>query len=208
MAFFSQILVHRDTKLTKKPLLLYIHGFNSSPLSHKANVMKSYCDEQRPDIKVIVPQMPCFPQQAANHLLDIVNQYKDEYQIGLVGSSLGGYMSMWLNHQFGFRAVVVNPAVKPYELLVDFLGEQENPYTHERYLLEAKHIEELKVLDTPLISQPDDFWLLQQTEDEVLDYRQAVAHFKGAKQTVEEGGDHSFIDFERYPAQIIEFLKL
>lgn len=192
----------------KPSLLLYIHGFNSSPLSHKANVMKEFCLENRPDIKLVTPRLPCFPQQAAQHLLDIVNQYKDDYTIGLVGSSLGGYMSMWLNAQFGFKAVVVNPAVKPYQLLADYLGEQENPYTKERYVLEAKHIEELKILDTPKVATPSDFWLLQQTEDEVLDYKQAVEHFCGAKQTVEQGGDHSFVDFERYPAQIIEFLQL
>jgi predicted esterase YcpF (UPF0227 family) len=192
----------------KPSLLLYIHGFNSSPLSHKANVMKAYCEEHRPDIKVVIPRLPCFPQAAAALLLDIVNQYKDDYRIGLVGSSLGGYMSMWLNAQFGFKAVVVNPAVKPYELLVDFLGEQENPYTNEKYLLEEMHIDELKALDTPSIASSSDFWLLQQVEDEVLDYRQAVTHFSGARQTVEEGGDHSFVDFERYPAQIIKFLQL
>ncbi|AXN31460.1 esterase YqiA [Vibrio coralliilyticus] len=189
-------------------LLLYIHGFNSSPLSHKANVMKEYCQQHRPDIKVVVPQLPCFPQQAAEYLLKIIEQHKDDYQIGLIGSSLGGYLSMWLNRQFGFKAVVVNPAVKPYELLADYLGEQENPYTHQRYVLESVHIDELKALDTPIIKQAKDFWLLQQTEDEVLDYRQAVEKFLGAKQTVEEGGDHSFVNFERYPQQIIEFLQL
>lgn len=170
--------------------------------------MREYCAIHRPDIKVVVPQLPCFPQQAAQHLLDIVNQYKEEYRIGLVGSSLGGYLSMWLNAQFGFKAVVVNPAVKPYELLVDFLGEQQNPYTHERYFLESQHIDELKALDTPQLQRPQDFWLLQQTGDEVLDYRQAVSHFSGSQQTVEQGGDHSFVDFERYPEQIIRFLEL
>ncbi|NOH63673.1 esterase YqiA [Vibrio sp. RE88] len=189
-------------------LLLYIHGFNSSPLSHKANVMKEYCQQHRPDIKVVVPQLPCFPQQAAECLLNIIEQHKDDYRIGLIGSSLGGYLSMWLNRQFGFKAVVVNPAVKPYELLADYLGEQVNPYTHQRYVLESVHIDELKALDTPVINQAKDFWLLQQTEDEVLDYRQAVEKFSGAKQTVEEGGDHSFVNFERYPQQIIEFLQL
>jgi len=192
----------------KPSLLLYIHGFNSSPLSHKANVMKSYCEQHRPDIKVVVPQLPCFPQQAAQHLLALVEQYQADYQIGLVGSSLGGYMSTWLNNQFGFKAVLVNPAVKPYELLVDYLGEQENPYTHERYLLESHHIEELKQLDVTSLKQPTDFWLLQQTEDEVLDYRQAVVKYADSKQTVEQGGDHSFVDFERYPEQIIQFLAL
>ncbi|WP_114767175.1 esterase YqiA [Vibrio rhodolitus] len=192
----------------KPSLLLYIHGFNSSPLSHKANVMKEYCAQHRTDIKVVVPQLPCFPEQAAQCLLDMVEQYRNDYQIGLVGSSLGGYMSTWLNSQFGFKAVVVNPAVKPYELLLDYLGEQENPYTHERYILEPHHIDELKALDVAELSNPSDFWLLQQTEDEVLDYRQAVEKFAQSKQTVEPGGDHSFVDFERYPQQIIEFLAL
>ncbi|KHT45414.1 esterase YqiA [Vibrio sinaloensis] len=192
----------------KPSLLLYVHGFNSSPLSHKANVMKAYCEQYRPDIKVLVPQLPCFPELAANLLLDIVEQHKEDYRIGLVGSSLGGYMSMWLNNQFGFRAVVVNPAVKPYELLADYLGEQVNPYTNETYMLEEQHIDELIALDTPTIRYPSDFWLLQQEEDEVLDYRQAVSKFVGAKQTVESGGDHSFVDFERYPEKIIKFLQL
>ncbi|EGU48829.1 esterase YqiA [Vibrio ichthyoenteri ATCC 700023] len=192
----------------KPSLLLYIHGFNSSPLSHKANVMKQYCAQHRPDIKVVIPQLPCFPQQAAEHLISLIEQYQPDYHIGLVGSSLGGYMSTWLNAQFGFKAVLVNPAVKPYELLMDYLGEQENPYTHEHYVLHEHHIDELKALDAVQLSNPSDFWLLQQTEDEVLDYRQAVAKYALAKQTVEQGGDHSFVEFERYPQQIIEFLKL
>lgn len=192
----------------KPSLLLYIHGFNSSPLSMKANLMREYCQQHRPDIKVIIPQLPCFPQLAAQLLLDIVEQYQNDYRIGLVGSSLGGFMSTWLNSQFGFKAVVVNPVVKPYELLVDYLGEQTNPYTNETYTLETCHIDELKALDVQSIASPDAFWLLQQTEDEVLDYRQAVNKFAQSKQTVEQGGDHSFVGFERYPAKIIEFLEL
>jgi len=189
-------------------LLLYIHGFNSSPLSHKAQVMREYCEKHRPDINVIIPRLPCYPAQAAKHLLDIVNQYQNDYKIGLVGSSLGGYMSTWLNARFGLPVVLINPAVKPYELLIDFLGEQQNPYTGERYVLSEAHIQELKELDTPNLSRPQDFWLLQQTEDEVLDYRQAVAKYQQSKQTVEQGGDHSFVGFERYPEQIIQFLDL
>ncbi|KOE81796.1 esterase YqiA [Vibrio aestuarianus] len=191
----------------RQPMLLYIHGFNSSPLSHKAQVMLNYCNEHRPDIKVVVPKLPSFPAQAAEHLLDIVEQYQEHYQIALVGSSLGGYLSIWLNHLFDFRAVLINPAIKPYELLADFLGEQVNPYTQERYVLQAKHIEELKALEVS-INNVNSLWLLQQMGDEVLDYRQAVNKLVGSKQTVELGGDHSFVNFERYPQQIIDFLKL
>ncbi|OIQ23385.1 MAG: esterase YqiA [Vibrio sp. MedPE-SWchi] len=189
-------------------MLLYIHGFNSSPLSHKANVIKAYCENERPDIKLVTPQLPCFPQETAQCLLDIVEHHRDDHHIALVGSSLGGYLSTWLNAKFGFKAVLVNPAVKPYELLVDYLGEQVNPYTEQTYVLETKHIEQLKELDVATIKDPKDFWLLQQTGDEVLDYRQAVERYHLAKQTVESGGDHSFVDFERYPEEIIKFLAL
>ncbi|MGV2988818.1 esterase YqiA [Vibrio sp. E150_011] len=192
----------------KPSLLLYIHGFNSSPLSHKAQVMQQFCQDNRPDITVVVPQMPCFPQQAAHYLVDIISQYEKTHHLGLVGSSLGGYLSTWLHERYGYKVVLINPAVKPYELLVDFLGEQENPYTHEKYTLESKHIDELKALDVKTIRSPQDFWLLQQEGDEVLDFRQAVTKYADSKQTVEPGGDHSFIDFERYPEQIIQFLAL
>ncbi|GEK13264.1 esterase YqiA [Aliivibrio fischeri] len=192
----------------KPSLLLYIHGFNSSPLSHKAQVMAEYCKVHRPDIKVIVPRLPSYPSQAAEFLVQLVEKYKDTHQIGLVGSSLGGYLSTWLNHQYGFKAALVNPAVKPYELLADYLGKQVNPYTQEEYLLEEKHMEELLALQVETLHSVDDLWLLQQEGDEVLDYRQAVDKYSACKQTIEKGGDHSFVNFERYPEQIIQFLNL
>ncbi|PKF79227.1 esterase YqiA [Vibrio sp. vnigr-6D03] len=210
MVSFSPIFLPEATNLSenKPSLLLYIHGFNSSPQSHKANVILEWCSENRPDIKVIAPQLPCYPQFAAEFLLETVKKYQTDYQIGLIGSSLGGYLSTWLNAHFGFRAVLVNPAVKPYELLADYLGKQVNPYTQEEYVLEEKHMAELKALDVDTIKHPQDFWLLQQEDDEVLDYRQAVTRYKDAKQTVEKGGDHSFVGFERYPQEIIEFLRI
>ncbi|MUJ21259.1 esterase YqiA [Aliivibrio fischeri] len=194
--------------MNKPSLLLYIHGFNSSPLSHKAQVIAEYCKVHRPDIKVIVPRLPSYPSQAAEFLVQLVEEYKDTHQIGLVGSSLGGYLSTWLNHQYGFKAALVNPAVKPYELLADYLGKQVNPYTQEEYFLEEKHMEELLALQVETLHSVDDLWLLQQEGDEVLDYRQAVDKYSACKQTIEKGGDHSFVNFERYPEQIIQFLNL
>ncbi|USH02086.1 esterase YqiA [Grimontia kaedaensis] len=191
-----------------KPLLLYIHGFNSSPLSAKAEQMRAWCELHRPDIKLEVPRLACYPAEAAHQLQHIIETYKGDYQIGLVGSSLGGYLSTWLNTQYGFRAALVNPAVKPYDLLADYLGPQQNPYTGETYLLEPHHMDELKALDVASISHPETLWLLQQEGDEVLDYREAVAKYQGCKQTVEAGGDHAFVGFDRYPADIIQFLGL
>ena len=191
-----------------KPLLLYIHGFNSSPKSLKASIMAEYCQRERPDIRVEAPQIPCYPEAAAAFLDDLVTSLSGEYRIGLVGSSLGGYLSTWLNARYQLPAVLVNPAVKPYELLQDYLGEQENPYTGEQYVLAPHHMDELRALDVATVAQPEQLWLLQQEGDEVLDYRQAVAKYAACRSTIEPNGDHSFVGFDRFPAKIIEFLGL
>ncbi len=170
--------------------------------------MLRYCEEHRPDIKVVVPKLPNYPQEAALYLEALMDEYQANYQIGLVGSSLGGYFSAWLHQKYGVPAVLVNPAVKPYELLVDYLGLQENPYTHERYELKERHMYELKALDCLRLPEPNRVWILSQTNDEVLDYQQAITKYSDAVQTVEQGGDHSFVNFERYPEKIVQFLNL
>lgn len=189
-------------------MLLYVHGFNSSALSLKAQQMSQWCAQYRPDICVLTPTLASYPVDAINQLAGLIDTHQKQYQIGLVGSSLGGYYSTWLNAQSALRSVLVNPAVKPYQLLADYLGPQQNPYTGEQYLLESRHLDELLALDVGSIARPETIWLLQQQGDEVLDYQQAVTQYQGCKQTVEVNGNHAFVGFDRYCADIIDFLAL
>jgi predicted esterase YcpF (UPF0227 family) len=188
-------------------VILYIHGFNSSPKSVKAQQTAQFIAENFPDIKVIIEQIPCHPIPAINFLEDIFLKNQKDIK-GIMGSSLGGYLASYLVEKYSVKSVVVNPAVRPYELLGNVLGMHTNPYTNERYELTTEHMEQLKSIDTPVLKQPALYWLLQQTGDEVLDYRQAVAKYSDCKQTVEVGGDHSFVGFERFLPQIAEFFEL
>lgn len=186
--------------------LLYLHGFNSSPQSVKAREMQDYLQQKRPDIHFICPQLAATPAAAWMQIAAICADIQGPF--GVAGSSLGGFFATQVAEQFGVRAVVINPAVNPHVLLDDYLGEQVNPYTQERYLLTEQHMAELSAL---LLMEPtcmDRIWLLQQQGDEVLDYREALEFYRFARVCIQKGGDHSFIGFHHYCAQIIRFLQL
>ncbi|MFT4925720.1 MAG: putative esterase YcpF (UPF0227 family) [Phenylobacterium sp.] len=188
-------------------MILYLHGFNSSPESVKAQQTQAYLSLNHPQVELIAPQIPSYPAEALNFLEELFLKNQPVIK-GIMGSSLGGYLASYFVEKYSVKSVLINPAVRPYELLQDYLGEQTNPYTQQHYHLEPQHMDELMAIDSPSISRYSHYWLLQQKGDEVLDYRQAVNKYAGCKQTVEAGGDHSFQGFERFLPQIVQFFGL
>ncbi len=185
------------------PILIYIHGFNSSPQSHKAGLLRQWLAIHRPDIQFIAPDLNLVPQQAAQLLADLVQQYP---QAGLIGSSLGGFYATWLNQQYGNKAVLINPAVKAYELLSTMLGEQRNYHTNHGYILTQSQVDELLALEVDVLNTPERLWVLLQTGDETLDYHLALAKYPHSPLLLEEGGSHAFDSFEQHIPAIIDFL--
>ena len=182
--------------------ILYLHGFHSSPYSQKTQLFKRHIDQFCGDIEVISPQLPAKPEQAIKLINELVKQYAF---IGVIGSSLGGYLATYLHNQFELPIVVINPAVRPFELLHDYLGKQTHPITKEEYELDEQDMGILKSIYQPELKNKHSIWLLQQEKDEVLDYRQALEKYQGCKVSFELGGDHSFVGFERYLAEIVRF---
>jgi uncharacterized protein len=67
------------------------------------------------------------------------------------------------------------------------------------------HFDELAAMRVRRVTRPERYFLLVQTGDEVLDYRQAVAFYAGAFQYVEGGGDHAFAGFDAQVPAILRF---
>ncbi len=186
--------------------LVYIHGFLSSPLSFKAQQTQAWLQVQYPQIAFYCPQLPPYPGETQAILETLVESLLPQ-PVYLMGSSLGGFWATWLAEKYNLPAVLINPAVRPQDFMPAYLEVDLKSYhTDDSYRLHSGHIDEIVAVDAPVTRKPN-YWLLVQTGDETLDYRQAVQKYIGCKQTVEEGGDHAFQGFERYLQNCIEFFQ-
>lgn len=189
-----------------KQKILVIHGFNSSPQSLKAVMIKDYIGKYFPNTDVVCPQLLSNPNDAIKQLCDIINA-DIQCQWLLTGSSLGGYFATYLSDKYDLAAVLINPAVKPYELLAEVIGEQTNPYTGETYQVTHQHMQQLKAFERD-IKNIKKIFVMVQTGDEVLDYQQAVEKYQHCQLVIQQGGDHSFINFDKMLPDIVKFFQL
>lgn len=187
-------------------MILYLHGFRSGPASHKARQLHARMQENGLAEHFVCPQLPVSPRAAIDLCESTIAACGRP--VTLVGSSLGGYYATYLAERHKLKAVLVNPAVVAHLSLLEYVGPQTNLYSGESFEFTHRHIDELRALEVPRISHPQDFWLLVETGDELLDYRQAAARYAGARQTVLEGGDHSFTRWSDYLDDIIRYAGL
>jgi predicted esterase YcpF (UPF0227 family) len=186
--------------------IVYLHGFISSPASRKAVMLGDYLRTQAPEVGYVVPALHHRPAQALAQIEQACAP-RSPSDLLLVGSSLGGFYATVAAERFGCRAVVINPAVHPQSHFGRYLGPQRNLYTAESFELTREHVDELAAMDPPAISRPERYWLLVETADEVLDYREAVAYYAGALQSVVQGGDHAFTSFAEFVPDIVAWAR-
>ncbi len=173
--------------------LLYLHGLQGSPQSEKAVFMQRYIQHHHVDCRWHCPQLSLSPTANANYLETWAQQHRDQW-VGVIGSSMGGFYATWLTEQYGFRSVLINPVVAPLAKLslVD---------------LALTPVDQCWLaLKTPTkLHYCDHYWVLLQAADEVLDYHEAANFYQGCRLTIEQGGNHRFVGFERYCAEILFF---
>ncbi len=192
----------------KTQKLLYLHGFNSSPQSHKAQLVTQYMSANDCLDQLICPQIPAAPEEARLFLVKLVEETLENHQLSFVGSSLGGYYATYLAEKYSGTAVLINPSVKPYETLRAYLGENKFYFDEGCWEFDETHIQQLEVMRVDEITKPERYLVLLQTGDETLDYREAELKYQDSHCIIEQGGDHAFVDLERFIPKIMQFSKI
>lgn len=188
--------------MTVRSRVIYLHGFRSSPLSFKARIIAQRMAALGRGADFVCPQLPPSPLEA---VALVRNEIAPAAGDTVVGSSLGGFYATWLAERLGCRAVLLNPAVRPARDLRGYDGPRTMYHSDEPFDFRAEHVEEMRSLEIPVISFPKRYFLIAAKGDELLDWREMVAHYPGAKHKVLERSDHGMSDFEQHLDEVLEF---
>jgi len=185
-------------------MILYIHGFGSSGVGGKSTQFRDYFKCK--NVPFIAPSLSYVPELAIKTLEEFIESYDE---ISLIGSSLGGYYAMYLAQKYGLKAVLINPAMNSAKTLKRAINKQgyaRNYYDGSSFEWNEGHI---KMLEQYVVNRLNDenYFLLLQKGDDVLDYKEALEIIPNAKFVVEEGGTHPFEGVDRYFTQIEDFLN-
>jgi predicted esterase YcpF (UPF0227 family) len=191
-------------------MILYLHGFRSSPHSAKAQMMARRMRQLGMADRFYAPQLPASPKAAMDLALAWVRQLDVTQEalsqnLSIVGSSLGGFYATWLAQRLNCRAVLLNPAVQPPRDLQNYVGVTTQYHSDEPFEFKVEYMAELQALTVPVISRPERYFLIAATGDEVLDWHEMVTHYPGARQYVIEGSDHGISEFEDYVDDVLAF---
>lgn len=185
-------------------MILYLHGFKSSPQSSKARLIGRALEAAGRGDDYCCPQLPASPAQAIALALMLAREVPPE-QLSVIGSSLGGYYATWIAEQLGCRAVLLNPAVQPPRTLEQYVGISTAYHSDQPFEFKRSYIDELHALAVPVATQPARYLLIAATGDEVLDWREMQAHYPQSPQIIIDGSDHGLSDFADYLNAVLAF---
>lgn len=188
--------------------LIYLHGFKSSALSIKGQQLKHYCERHCPEIRVHLPDLNLPPVQALARVANLIEALD---HVALVGSSLGGFYATQLVARYAVPAVLINPAMRPWQLFHDLFAEQlPYPVTAD-WSLDQAQLQQLAQLACKQPQHADKILLLLQQGDEVLDYRDAQRYYSAARPAAliitDAQGNHGMDDFADKIPLLLEFLS-
>lgn len=177
-------------------MILYLHGLNSSGRSHKAATLR----EGLPGTEIVAPDYPAHQPTEAMRLLSRLLQGRrgpaNGEPLTLVGSSMGGFYGHLLAGRVACSHLfLINPALRPAELLAAHIGETMTTARGERYAVTDELVEAFRgwQLEAPCAERHPPTTLLLEAGDEVIDYRIAAELYRPCAQVlVYDGGDHAF----------------
>ena len=190
--------------------IIYLHGFQSSPMSKKGQQLEQYCTNVE-HADVHLPDLNKPPEHVLRDISKLIESLPLDH-VALVGSSLGGFYATYFVAKYGCPAVLINPAMQPWQLFEDLFGIEQIPLkVTDSWTLDADQLQQLQSIADTKLKHADKILVLLQRGDEVLDYRQAQRYYNAAQPSAliltDADGNHAMDDFEEKLPFVLRFLS-
>ena len=186
--------------------ILYFHGFASSSDSDKARIIKSYISKVSKKINMITPDLSNNFKEANNQINKLIDENKKDYVF--MGSSLGGYYANFFGSINNSKVILINPAIPPLKGFEEYLGENQNYSTGEKFIVTKEDIKFLRSLEIKELNNQKNILVLLESGDEVLNFIETVKYFQGSNIDITFGGNHSYESIETKLEKIVKFLNI
>ena len=190
--------------------IIYLHGFQSSPMSKKGQQLQQYCTTVE-HADVHLPDLNKPPKHVLRDISKLIESLPLDH-VALVGSSLGGFYATYFVAKYACPAVLINPAMQPWQLFKDLFGIEQIPLkVTESWTLDADQLQQLQSIADTKLKHADKILVLLQRGDEVLDYHQAQRYYNAAQPSAliltDADGNHAMDDFEEKLPFVLRFLS-
>lgn len=152
------------------------------------------------------PQLLASPKLSMEMVTRHIDQ-SNANEIIVIGSSLGGFYANYLAEKYQCKGIALNPAVYAARELESHVGMMTAYDSNEPFDFKAEYIDELRALQVEKITRPENYLLIAAKGDELLDWKEMVTFYSGAKQVVLEGSDHGITDYVEHLPIVIDFIK-
>lgn len=192
-----------------KDAIIYLHGFNSASLDLVGNlvaskkklvVLNQFCLDN--GVKFCTPNVDYrYYEQVISEIAQLFHELTEkDYSVLFMGSSLGGFTCEVLAKQTNAKAIMINPAILPSELLRQFIGSNENSDLNYSFDWTKTHCEQYRKYEIELNKISDNQinrTFLLDMGDELIDSSKTLEKYRKMANVVTfEGGSHSFEHME------------
>ncbi len=194
-------------------ICLYLHGFLSSANSQKGRwlvqqvQMENRQTQQASEVllepafkEIITLTYPISsPDESVQKVEALLQELltQKNHSIVLMGSSMGGYYAQFLGQKYRLPYIMINPALNPKPIFLQYLGASSNPSTGEKFIIDETYIQQLESYDVTRLDKSIPALLLLDEGDEVIDVATALMKYQDKSDLKTEiqvfkGGDHAF----------------
>ena len=127
-------------------MIIYLHGFNSSSSSSKAQLCKKYLTDKGLGDEILIPDLPLSTYKVVNLIEMLISENEI---VGFIGSSMGGFYSCYFANKYNLKGVYINPVVDNHlPSMLNIVGSYENFNNGKKDTFSINDYENLKKYST------------------------------------------------------------